>query len=65
LIILVVDPWPAGGPGSVVGPRHSHARPNPPLNIGVAQSVANLGGFSATLVVLAAMGAVHDLRRRF
>ena len=31
---------------------------NPHLNIGVAQSIANLGGFMATLLVLATMGAV-------
>ena len=42
-----------------LGGRHRH-RPHlqPEPNLGVAQSMVNLGGFLATLVVLAAMGAI-------
>jgi hypothetical protein len=57
LLVLLVLVLSAGGPGSVVGfdiARTSHPR----ANLGVAQAMVNMGGFSATLVVLAAMGAV-------
>ena len=57
LLVLLVVVLSAGGPGSVVGidiARTSNAR----SNLGVAQSMVNLGGFLATLLVLATMGAV-------
>ncbi|HEX7426660.1 MAG TPA: MFS transporter, partial [Mycobacterium sp.] len=57
LLVVLVVTLAAGGPGSVVGldiARTANLR----LNIGVAQGIANLGGFLATLLVLAAMGAV-------
>jgi hypothetical protein len=57
LLIVLVVTLAAGGPGSVVGLDIARTA-NPRLNIGVAQSIANLGGFSATLYVLAAMGAL-------
>jgi MFS family permease len=57
LLVVLVVILAAGGPGSVVGLDIARTA-NPRLNIGVAQSIANLGGFSATLFVLAAMGAV-------
>ena len=57
LLIVLVVTLAAGGPGSVVGLDIARTA-NPRLNIGVAQSIANLGGFSATLFVLAAMGAL-------
>jgi MFS family permease len=57
LLVVLVVTLAAGGPGSVVGLDIARTA-NPRLNIGVAQSIANLGGFSATLFVLAAMGAV-------
>jgi len=47
----------AGGPGSVVGFDIARTS-NPRRNLGVAQSMVNMGGFSATLFVLAVMGAV-------
>jgi MFS family permease len=57
LLVVLVVILAAGGPGSVVGLDIARTA-NPRLNIGVAQSIANLGGFSATLFVLAMMGAV-------
>ena len=57
LLIVLVVTLAAGGPGSVVGLDIARTA-NPSLNIGLAQSIANLGGFIATLLVLAAMGAV-------
>ena len=57
LLVVLVVTLAAGGPGSVVGLDIARTA-NPRLNIGVAQGIANLGGFLATLLVLAAMGAV-------
>jgi MFS family permease len=57
LLVVLVITLAAGGPGSVVGLDIARTA-NPHLNIGLAQSIANLGGFMATLFVLAAMGAV-------
>jgi MFS family permease len=57
LLVLLVMVLSAGGPGSVVGidiARTSNRR----ANLGVAQSIVNLGGFLATLTVLATMGLV-------
>lgn len=57
LLVLLVVVLSAGGPGSVVGfdiARTSNPRPN----LGVAQSIVNMGGFSATLLVLALMGGI-------
>jgi MFS family permease len=55
LLTLLVLVLAAGGPGSVVGLDIARTS-NPGANIGIAQGVANLGGFLATLTVLAAMG---------
>ena len=57
LLVLLVVVLAAGGPGSVVGIDIARTS-NPSSNLGVAQSMVNLGGFLATLVVLASMGAV-------
>jgi MFS family permease len=57
LLIVLVVVLSAGGPASVVGFDIARTS-NPRTNLGVAQSMVNLGGFSATLMVLAAMGAV-------
>ena len=54
---LLVVVLAAGGPGSVVGIDIARTA-NPSANLGVAQSMVNMGGFLATLVVLAAMGGV-------
>jgi MFS family permease len=57
LLVVLVVTLAACGPGSVVGLDIARTS-NPHMNIGLAQSIANLGGFMATLLVLAAMGAV-------
>lgn len=57
LLVLLVLVLSAGGPGSVVGFDIARTS-NPRANLGVAQAMVNTGGFSATLVVLAVMGAV-------
>ena len=57
LLVVLVVTLAACGPGSVVGLDIARTS-NPDMNIGLAQSIANLGGFTATLLVLAAMGVV-------
>jgi MFS family permease len=57
LLVLLVVVLSAGGPGSVVGFDIARTS-NPRHNLGVAQSMVNMAGFSATLFVLAVMGAV-------
>jgi MFS family permease len=57
LLVLLVVVLSAGGPGSVVGIDIARTS-NPRANLGVAQSMVNVGGFLATLLVLAAMGIV-------
>ena len=57
LLVLLVVVLSAGGPGSVVGFDIARTS-NPRSNLGVAQSMVNMGGFSATLFVLAVMGTV-------
>ena len=57
LLVLLVVVLSAGGPGSVVGFDIARTS-NPRSNLGVAQSMVNMGGFLATLLVLAAMGAI-------
>ncbi|MCW2719190.1 nitrate/nitrite transporter [Pseudonocardia sp.] len=57
LLVVLVVVLSAGGPGSVVGIDIARTT-NPSSNLGVAQSMVNLGGFLATLVVLAVMGAL-------
>jgi MFS family permease len=64
LLVALVVILAAGGPGSVVGLDIARTA-NPRLNLGVAQSIANLGGFLATLFVLAVMGAVMTAAGRF
>jgi MFS family permease len=57
LLVLLVVVLSAGGPGSVVGFDIARTS-NPRSNLGVAQSMVNMGGFLATLFVLAVMGTV-------
>jgi MFS family permease len=59
LLVVLVIVLAAGGPGSVVGFDIARTS-NPSPNLGVAQSIVNLGGFLASLLVLATMGAVLD-----
>ena len=57
LLVLLIAVLAAAGPGSMVGIDISRTA-NPSRSLGVAQSMTNLGGFLASLVVLAGMGAV-------
>jgi MFS family permease len=57
LLVLLVVVLAVAGPGSVVGLDIGRTA-NPDRNLGVAQSIVNLGGFGASLLVLSAMGAV-------
>jgi MFS family permease len=57
LLVVLVVVLSAGGPGSVVGIDIARTA-NPSANLGIAQSMVNLGGFLATLTVLALMGAL-------
>jgi MFS family permease len=59
LLVVLVVVLAAGGPGSVVGFDIARTA-NPSTNLGLAQSIVNLGGFTASLVVLAAMGGVMN-----
>jgi MFS family permease len=59
LLVLLVIALAGGGPGSIVGFDIARTS-NPHPNLGVAQSMVNLGGFIATLLVLALMGLVLD-----
>ena len=63
LLVVLVLVLAAGGPGSVVGIDIARTS-NPARSLGIAQSMVNLGGFLATLAVLAAMGARPDALRR-
>ena len=64
LLVLLVVVLGMGGPASVVGIDIGRTS-NPTSSLGVAQAVVNLGGFSASLVVLAAMGVLLDLAGGF
>jgi MFS family permease len=59
LLVALVVVLAAGGPGSVVGFDIARTS-NPVPSLGVAQSIVNLGGFLASLLVLAVMGVVLD-----
>src|SRR3954447_17931089 len=59
LLVVLLIVLAAGGPGSVVGFDIARTS-NPSPNLGVAQSIVNLGGFLASLLVLATMGALLD-----
>ncbi len=57
MLVALILALSAGGPGSVVGIDIGRTS-NPSPNLGVAQSMVNMGGFLATLLVLATMGAL-------
>ena len=59
LLVVLVVVLAADGPGSVVGFDIARTS-NPSASLGVAQSMVNVGGFLATLVVLASMGCHPD-----
>lgn len=59
LLVLLVVVISVGGPGSVIG--FDYARTfNPSANLGTAQGMVNIGGFSASLLVIAAIGWILD-----
>jgi MFS family permease len=60
LLLVLVTVLAAGGPGSVVGFDLARTA-NPGRSLGVAQSVVNLGGFLASLFVLATMGLLLEV----
>jgi MFS family permease len=64
LLVLLIVVLGMGGPASVVGIDIGRTS-NPTSSLGVAQAMVNLGGFSASLVVLAAMGVALDLAGGF
>jgi MFS family permease len=64
LLVLLVVVLGMGGPASVVGIDIGRTS-NPTPSLGVAQAVVNLGGFSASLIVLAVMGVALDLAGGF
>jgi MFS family permease len=64
LLVVLVVVLGMGGPASVVGIDIGRTS-NPTSSLGVAQAVVNLGGFSASLVVLAGMGLVLNLAGGF
>jgi hypothetical protein len=57
LLVVLVVVLAADGPGSVVGFDIARTA-NPSARLGVAQSMVTVGGFLATLAVLAFMGAI-------
>jgi len=57
LLVLLIVVLAAGGPGSVIGFDIARTT-NPSSNLGLAQSVVNLGGFLASLLVLVTMGGL-------
>ena len=57
LLIVLVMVLSTGGPGSVVGIDIARTS-NASANLGVAQSMVNVGGFLATLAVLVTMGTL-------
>ncbi|MDT0323188.1 MFS transporter [Streptomyces millisiae] len=59
LLVVLIVVLSAGGPGSVVGFDIARTT-NPAGQLGVAQSMVNLGGFTASLAVLVSMGVVLD-----
>ncbi|RFA09463.1 MFS transporter [Subtercola boreus] len=59
LIVLLVVAMGAGGPGSLIG--FDFARTfNPPHTLGSANGVVNVGGFTASFVMLFLIGVVLD-----
>lgn len=59
LLIVLALALALGGPASVIGFDLARTA-NPPHHLGLAQSVVNTGGFTATLAVIVLMGVVLD-----
>ena len=59
LLVVLVVVISVGGPGSVIG--FDYARTfNPSANLGTAQGMVNIGGFTASLLVIASIGWILD-----
>lgn len=57
LLVMLVVVISVGGPGSVIG--FDYARTfNPSANLGTAQGMVNIGGFLASLLVIASIGVI-------
>ncbi|MGA9871261.1 MAG: MFS transporter, partial [Rhodococcus sp. (in: high G+C Gram-positive bacteria)] len=57
LLVILVVVVSVGGPGGVIG--FDYARTfNPSANLGTAQGMVNVGGFLASLLVIAAIGGI-------
>ncbi len=57
LLLMLVVVISVGGPGSVIG--FDYARTfNPSVNLGTAQGMVNIGGFLASLLVIASIGGI-------
>ncbi|WP_166346903.1 MFS transporter [Phytoactinopolyspora limicola] len=61
LLVLLVLSLALSGPGSMIG--FDFARTfNPPNRLGTATGIVNVGGFTAALLIILAIGALIDLR---
>jgi cyanate permease len=61
LVVVLVMTLATNGPGSMIA--FDYARTfNPPSRIGSASGIANIGGFTATVITVLAIGAVLDFR---
>lgn len=60
LLVVLALVLSLGGPASVIGFDLARTS-NPPHQLGLAQSMVNTGGFTATLTVVILMGVVLDL----
>lgn len=59
LLVLLVVVISVGGPGSMIG--FDYARMfNPTTSMGTAQGMVNIGGFLASLIVIASIGMILD-----
>lgn len=64
LLLLLVAVISVGGPGSVIG--FDYARTfNPSVNLGTAQGMVNIGGFLASLLVIASIGGIIQALGRY
>jgi MFS family permease len=60
VLVLLAVALASNGPGSMVGFDFARTE-NPPARLGSASGIVNVGGFVATLLVIAAIGLLLDL----
>jgi MFS family permease len=63
LLVVLVVVLAANGPGSMVGFDYARTE-NPPVRIGSATGIVNVGGFVASLVTILLIGVVLDVLTR-